>query len=69
MKGDVPIPDDWKAFIDVWKDLGNLRNDLMHFGFREAARSEASIPKEVSEKIDSLRKAVSSLGLELPEVS
>lgn len=37
MKGDVPIPDDWKAFIDVWKDLGNLRNDLMHFGFREAA--------------------------------
>jgi len=69
IKGDVSIPDDWKAFIAVWKDLGNLRNDLMHFGFREAARSEASIPKEVSEKIDSLRKAVSSLGLELPEVS
>lgn len=62
-------PDDWRAFIDVWKDLGNLRNDLMHFGFREAARSEESIPKEVGEKIDALRKAVSSLGLKLPEAS
>lgn len=69
MKGEVSTPDDWKAFIDLWKDLGNLRNDLMHFGFREAARAEASIPKEVLEKIQSLRSVVSTLGLELPEVS
>lgn len=67
-KGEIPPPDEWKAFIGVWQDFGNLRNDLMHFGFRNAARSEKSIPEEVSEKIKQLKNVVGSMDLELPEV-
>lgn len=65
-KGEIRPPDDWKAFIEVWKDLRDLRNDLMHFGFREAARAETSIPDEVREKIHRLRTVVYSMGIELP---
>ncbi|MCL6568233.1 MAG: TIGR02221 family CRISPR-associated protein [Meiothermus silvanus] len=68
-RGGVSTPDEWKAFIGVWIDLGNLRNDLMHFGFRDSPREETTIPKEVKDKIDGLRAVVCSMGLELPEVS
>lgn len=66
-KGKMPMPEGWAAFIGLWKNLGHLRNDLLHFGFRDAARRESAIPDEVVEKIKLLREAVLPLGLELPE--
>jgi hypothetical protein len=66
-KGEVPIPEGWADFIRLWRNLGHLRNDLLHFGFRDAARKESAIPDEVRERIVSLRAAVLPLGLELSE--
>lgn len=66
-KDKTPAPEGWADFIVLWRNLGHLRNDLLHFGFRDAARKESAIPDEVTEKIKQLRAAVLPLGLELPE--
>lgn len=66
-KGESKTPPGWEDFIQLWRDLGDLRNDLMHFGFRESPRRKESIPQEVKEKIHRLRDVVRGMGFELPE--
>ncbi|RDI95589.1 TIGR02221 family CRISPR-associated protein [Meiothermus sp. QL-1] len=67
VKGETETPEEWKDFIQLWRDLGNLRNDLMHFGFRESPRGKESIPQEFREKIDKLRDVIRGMNFECPE--
>lgn len=62
-----PVSEGWDDFVALWKDLGGLRNDLLHFGLRENAMREAVIPNRVNREIDRLRQIVATLGLILPQ--
>ena len=60
---------EWVNLIKYWRNLADLRNDLMHCGMRKEPRKLINLPTEVHEKIIQLRGVVAPLGLELPEVS
>ncbi|MBF6593295.1 MAG: TIGR02221 family CRISPR-associated protein [Thermaceae bacterium] len=61
--------DEWKPFVALWKNLGHFRNDLLHFGFRDAPRKEHAIPDEAEQRLKELKAIVRKMGLELREPS
>lgn len=49
-----PFADD--DFLDIWNKAGDLRNDVMHFGFRKSARPSKSVLEQAKELNEQLGK-------------
>ncbi|GEM88339.1 TIGR02221 family CRISPR-associated protein [Meiothermus granaticius] len=61
--------DEWKGLFGVWQELKDVRNDLLHFGFRSKPKAPNEVKSAVSKCLIDLREEVKKMGLELPEVS
>lgn len=61
--------DEWKGLFDVWQELKDVRNDLLHFGFRSKPKAPNEVKSAVRKCLIDLREEVKKMGLELPEVS
>jgi CRISPR-associated Csx2 family protein len=59
------VPAEWTRALELWRNLGNLRNDLMHWGMREGPRPVGTVEREVNALPEQLRLAVAPLGLEV----
>ena len=57
----------WQHVIDFWRNLGDMRNDLMHFGMREHPRKPNTIQdfiKGMAAKLRDLRTGISTEGVQ-----
>ena len=59
---------EWEALFAVWQRLKDIRNDLLHFGFRSHPKKPDQVASEVKECLIDLKNAVEKMGLELPEI-
>ena len=62
------LTEEWKALFAVWQRLKDIRNDLLHFGFRSHPKNPDEVRSEVESCLCDLKKAVEKMGLELPEI-
>jgi CRISPR-associated DxTHG motif protein len=57
----VDPPAEWRPVVELWRNLADMRNDLMHFGMRSGPRKPATIKQFITDLPDMLRLAVSHL--------
>ena len=62
---DKKIPTEWQAVLEVWRNLTDLRNDLMHFGMRQSPKQPKTIQAQVEKLPQQLREAVQPLGIDM----
>ena len=59
------LPTHLQTFTRLNAAVNSLRNDLMHFGFKEERTGARQFTKDVNDVLDALPDAVRPLGLEL----
>ncbi|GIW24896.1 TIGR02221 family CRISPR-associated protein [Meiothermus sp.] len=62
------LSNEWKKLFEVWQILKDVRNDLLHFGFRSSPTEPDGVGKEVRNCLSELINAVNEMGLELPNL-